>query len=55
MNAIFGADFGAALAPVAVLVVVNTGLVVAAAIAEHLNRAGSTVAQEQLRDRYRPR
>ena len=31
MNPIFGGDFGAALAPVAVLAVVNTALVVAAA------------------------
>jgi hypothetical protein len=53
MNAIFSGDFGAALAPVAVLAVVNTCLVVAAVIAEHLNRTGSTVEQERLRERYR--
>jgi hypothetical protein len=53
MNAILGGDFGAALAPVAVLAVVNTGLVVAAVIAEYLNRGGSTVEQERLREPYR--
>ena len=46
LDAVVGGDFGAAVAPIAALALVNTGLVVAAAIAEHLKRPDSTVEQD---------